>query len=96
MLTYNMETEKGMKPDTLYCYDLQLPPSFRPRCTDGEVEGFELVPVRDVMEIVRASDEFKLNCNLVIIDFCIRHGYLGPEHPEYHEIVTRLHPALVV
>ncbi len=96
VITYNMETEKGMKPDTLYCYDLQLPVTFRPRCNDGEVAGFELLPVRDVMTIVRDSDEFKLNCNLVVIDFFIRHGYLGPEHDEYHEIIAGLHPDLIV
>ncbi len=95
-ITYNMDSGKGMKPDTLYCYDLQLPASFRPRCNDGEVAAFELLPVRDVMEIVRDSDEFKLNCNLVVIDFFVRHGYLGPDHPEYHGIITGLHPPLAV
>lgn len=96
MLTYNMETENGMKPDSLYCYDLQLPASFRPRCVDGEVSDFELLPVQDVMKIVYASDEFKLNCNLVVMDFFIRHGCLGPDHEEYHDLITGLHPALLV
>ncbi len=95
-ITYNMETEKGLKPDTLYCYDLRLPASFRPNCNDGEVAGFDLFPVREVMKIVLESDEFKLNCNLVVIDFFIRHGYLGPDHDEYHEIITGLRPALIV
>jgi 8-oxo-dGTP pyrophosphatase MutT (NUDIX family) len=95
-ITYNMETAKGLKPDTLYCYDLQLPASFRPNCKDGEVAGFELLSVGDVMEIVRDSDEFKLNCNLVVIDFFIRHGELGPDNEEYCEIISGLHPALVV
>ena len=36
-ITYIAESERGLKPDTLYCYDLELPPSFVPRCTDGEV-----------------------------------------------------------
>ncbi len=95
-ITYNMESGKGLKPDTLYCYDLELPGSFLPRCVDGEVAGFELLPVRDVMKIVFESDEFKLNCNLVLIDFFIRHGYLGPDHDEFHELVTGLHPMLAV
>jgi 8-oxo-dGTP pyrophosphatase MutT (NUDIX family) len=95
-VTYNVETAKGLKPDTLYCYDLQLPASFHPRCNDGEVAGFELLPVRDVMKIVLESDEFKLNCNLVVMDFFIRHGQLGPDSDEYSDIITGLHPALVV
>lgn len=95
-ITYNIETAKGLKPDTLYCYDLQLPASFRPKCNDGEVAGFELVSATDVMNIVLDSDEFKLNCNLVVIDFFIRHGQLGPDNEEYCEIISGLHPALVV
>jgi len=95
-VTYYADDEKGFKPDTLYCYDLELPAGFRPGCTDGEVETFYLLPVEEVMEIVRDSHEFKLNCNLVVIDFLVRHGYLGPEHPDYLEIVAGLHPALPV
>ncbi len=93
-VTYVTELEHGLRPDTLYCYDLELPPDFRPRCTDGEVETFYLWPVEEVMEIVRESDAFKQNCNLVIIDFLVRHGFIGPEQEEYLELVTGLHPAL--
>ncbi len=95
-ITYNMDSENGLKPDTLFCYDLELPTAFSPKCVDGEVAGFELVPIRDVMNIVSESDEFKLNCNLVLIDLFIRHGYLGPDHNEYYDLITGLHPALAV
>ena len=43
------------------------------------------------MEIVEITDDFKFNCNLVIIDFCIRHGVLPPEHPDYEAILRGLH-----
>lgn len=95
-ITYNLETEKGLKPDTLYCYDLELQTEFRPRCIDGEVAGFELLSIRDVMKIVSETDDFKLNCNLVLIDFFIRHGYLAPDHDEFHDLITGLHPYLAV
>ena len=94
LITYVAETRQGLKPDTLYCYDLELPVDFQPRCTDGEVETFQLMPVDQVMQLVRDTDEFKLNCNLVIIDFLVRHGFLGPEQPHYAELVTGLHPRL--
>lgn len=42
---------------------------------DGEVESFELVPVKHVANIIRSTEFFKENCNLVIIDFLFRHGY---------------------
>jgi 8-oxo-dGTP pyrophosphatase MutT (NUDIX family) len=93
-LTYNRTTDRGFRPDVLYCYDLDMPPEFTPRNTDGEVEEFLLLPVGEVARLVRETDEFKLNCNLVIIDFLVRHGLLGPEHPEYLAITTGLRPDL--
>jgi 8-oxo-dGTP pyrophosphatase MutT (NUDIX family) len=99
-LSYNQDVEygnakKGYKYDVLYCYDLFLPQSFQPRCQDGEVESFELLPVEEVMGILSASDDFKPNCSLVVLDCLVRHGYLGPEHPDYLEIVTSLCPPMV-
>lgn len=93
-LTYCRETKKGLKPDTIYCYDLELPADFEPRPTDGEVESFRLVPIDEVIALVRDTDEFKLNCNLVLIDFLIRHGRLGPETENYLDIIQELHPRL--
>ena len=89
-LSYCRETPVGLKPDTLYCYDLELPEDFTPHNSDGEVAGFELLPVEEVLALVRDSDEFKLNCNLVLIDFFMRHGILDPESPEYLEIAQGL------
>lgn len=89
-ITYCRASKHGLKPDVMYCYDLELPAEFEPHCQDGEVAGFELMPVEQVAEVVRDTDEFKLNCNLVIIDFLVRHGVLTPEHPDYLEIVQRL------
>jgi hypothetical protein len=90
-ISYLAESEKGIKPDTLYCYDIELPDDFTPVCTDGEVESFELMPAMKVLEIIRDTDNFKLNCNLVIIDFLIRHGLLDPDQTGYAELVSSLH-----
>jgi hypothetical protein len=35
-------------------------------------------------------DDFKVNCNLVIIDFLVRDGYLSSEDKDYIEIVNGL------
>ncbi|MCB1858209.1 MAG: DUF4743 domain-containing protein [Gammaproteobacteria bacterium] len=91
-VTYVIEFDRGLKPDVLYCYDLELPETFQPRCTDGEVEEFYLWPIEQVMETMKAREAFKLNCNLVIIDFLIRHGYVGPEYEGYLDLITGLHP----
>jgi 8-oxo-dGTP pyrophosphatase MutT (NUDIX family) len=93
-LTYNRLTERGFRPDVLFCYDLELPEDFTPLNADGEVEGFLLLPLEEVARRVLETDEFKLNCNLVVIDFLVRHGFIGPETPDYLEIVQGLRPPL--
>ncbi len=89
-ISYRAETLEGFKPDVIYCYDLELPPDFVPQCQDGEVEEFYLWPVDKVAELVRDTEAFKKNCNLVVIDFLIRHGFISPEHPDYLEIIVGL------
>jgi 8-oxo-dGTP pyrophosphatase MutT (NUDIX family) len=93
-VTYAYASDEGFKPDVLYCYDLELPADFEPRCMDGEVESFELMPLDDVAALVRDTTQFKPNCNLVVLDFLVRHGVVTPDHPEYLEIVGGLRSAL--
>jgi len=93
-VSYCRESEHGLKPDVMYCYDLELPEDFVPRCTDGEVESFHRLPAEEVARLVRDTDEFKLNCNLVIIDFLIRHGLLSQEDPDYLPILQGLRSPL--
>lgn len=89
-ITYVMEQDKGLKPDILFLYDLELPPDFTPRNNDGEVERFELWPIAKVAASVRDSDDWKFNVNLTVIDFLIRHGWLTPDHPEYLDLCRGL------
>ncbi|QDZ19600.1 NUDIX hydrolase [Chloropicon primus] len=85
---------RGLKRDVLFCYDLKLPASFTPSNNDGEVEEFMLWPVERVMATVLETDEFKQNCNLVILDFLVRHGYITPDNcPEYLSLVAGLRTA---
>ncbi len=93
-VSYCKSTSLGLKPDTIYCYDLELPEDFQPRANDGEVESFRLVPLQEVAEWVRDTREFKPNCALVIMDLMIRHGRLDPETEGYPQLVQGLHPSL--
>lgn len=93
-ITYCHETPAGLKPDTLYCYDLALPEDFTPFNNDGESAAFYLWSVERVMETLMETEEFKPNCNLTIIDFLLRHGFIGPEDPDYLEMVQGLHSLL--
>ena len=87
---YCRETEAGLKPDMLYCYDLELPADFIPQNTDGEVADFYLADMDEAARLVCCSDDFKLNCNLVLIDFFLRHGVIGQDHEEYSSLIAGL------
>ena len=95
-VSYNRVAQRGLRRDLLYCYDLELPEDFEPVNTDGEVEAFMLLPLEEVAELVRETEEFKLNCNLVVIDFLIRHGWMDPALPEYLALVLGLRQPLAV
>lgn len=75
-LTYLHQPERGLKPDEIFCFDLELPDRFIPQNQDGEIDRFELWPIEEAAARVRDTADFKFNCNLVIIDFLIRHGIL--------------------
>lgn len=89
-VSYVRAAPRGLRRDVLYCYDLALPEDFVPRNTDGEVEEFLSLPLAEVAAIVHETDDFKPNCNLVVIDFLIRHGWLDPRSPEYLSLVWGL------
>lgn len=90
VINYTTASRLGSRSDCLFVYDALLPEHFLPENTDGEVERFILMPIQDVMEIVRDSQDFKFNCSLVVIDFLIRHGYIAPEHPDYEKLCMGL------
>ena len=87
---YRMETEQGLRDDVLFLYDLEVPADFAPRNADGEIVAFSLMDAAETVERVRATDDFKFNVNLVIIDFALRHGLVAPDDPDYLELVTGL------
>jgi hypothetical protein len=62
-------------------FDLELPTSFVPKNNDGEVDGFELVPIDKVAEKI-SSYEFKTTSCSIAIDFLIRHGVVNAENGE--------------
>ncbi|MDE2517361.1 MAG: NUDIX domain-containing protein [Rhodospirillales bacterium] len=75
-IVYAMERAEGLRRDRLFCFDLDLPEDFVPWPADGEVAGFELWPIARAVEAVRATDAFKFNVNLVLIDLFRRLGLI--------------------
>lgn len=93
-VSYRMETALGIRDDALFVYDLEVPADFVPTNRDGEFAAFHLMPASEVLERIRAGDEFKFNVNLVILDFAVRHGILRPDDPEYLDVASGLHRPL--
>jgi 8-oxo-dGTP pyrophosphatase MutT (NUDIX family) len=90
-VTYRLSMPEGMRNDTLFIYDLELPQGVVPVGNDGEVERFELMPIARVIEILRETDDFKFNVNLVLIDFLARHGLIDADRePDYAALVKGL------
>ena len=89
-VSYRMETALGLRDDVLFLYDLEVPADFVPQNTDGEIAEFMLMRADDVIERVRAGDDFKFNVNLVIVDFALRHGLVTAADPDYLDLVTGL------
>jgi len=90
IVSYLMEYEGGLRDDVLFVFDLELPADFTPENTDGEIEEFMLWPAERVLREIETTDNFKFNVNLVMIDFLIRHGIVGPERPDYLELLAGL------
>jgi len=93
-MSYCTERPEGLRRDVLFNYDLELPADFVPQNTDGEVEEFYLWSMDQVMDTVRETEAFKFNCGVIVIDFLIRRGFIGPDHSDYLEIQRGLHTAL--
>ena len=48
-------SERGLFPNTEFVFDLELPETFQPGNNDGEVCGFELTPVKDIVSIITSQ-----------------------------------------
>ncbi|XP_071379589.1 thiamin pyrophosphokinase 2 [Centroberyx affinis] len=93
-VSYTYEDEEGVFPESQFVFDLELPPDFKPRIGDGEVQDFYLLPIDKVKELL-VTDEFKPNCAMVVLDFLIRHSFIEPDtEPFYQEFITGLHQTL--
>lgn len=96
VITYMTLSKRSglIHPDVLYVFDIQIPTDMIPTPQDDEVSEFKLMTL-DEIKAAMVGREFKSNCNLVMIDFFIRHGILTPDsEPHYVEIQTKLHRSI--
>lgn len=93
-VSYTYYDEDGVFAESQFVFDLELPPDFKPKIGDNEVQDFYLLPIDKVKELL-ATDDFKPNCAMVVLDFLIRHSIIEPDtEPCYQEFVAGLHQTL--
>lgn len=94
-VSYFFEDERGLFPEVQFVWDLKLPRDFQPINSDGEVGEFYCWPMAKVKAKI-ATEEFKPNCALVVLDFMVRHGFVKPDsEPHFVEFVLGSHGSLL-
>ena len=89
-ISYLMDTPRGITPDTMFTFDLELPPTVIPKPDGQEVDSFVCLPASEVYDLVKNTQEFKYNSALVIIDFLIRKNIITAAELDYPELKINL------
>jgi 8-oxo-dGTP pyrophosphatase MutT (NUDIX family) len=75
VLRLHRDVAEGRQLEDLHAYDLALPHTAQPHNQDGEVAGFQLLPVAEALNLA-ASGAMTVDAALVTLDFGRRHGLL--------------------
>ncbi len=81
VLRLHRDIPEGLQLEDLHSFDLALPPGLVPRNQDGEVAGFECLPVADALALA-ASGAMTVDAELVTLDFALRHRLLPAAEAE--------------
>jgi 8-oxo-dGTP pyrophosphatase MutT (NUDIX family) len=75
VLRLHRELPEGLQLEDLHAYDLPMPAGLTPQNQDGEVAGFQCLPVDEALALA-ASGAMTVDAELVTLDFALRHGLL--------------------
>jgi hypothetical protein len=90
LLTLMIEAPEGLRVGVQFNFDLELPADFAPRNEDGEVAGFQLWTLDELQRNLRHADDFMYDVALANLDLLIRLGRVGPDDPDYLDLVAHL------
>ncbi|GIY33831.1 uncharacterized protein YJR142W [Caerostris extrusa] len=94
IVSFVFEDERGIFPETLFVFDVEIPSDFIPTNSDNEVESFHLLSIDELKRVI-VTDDFKLTSSVVTLDFLVRHGYLNcDDEPNYIKLLETLHTPL--
>ncbi|HNB28542.1 MAG TPA: DUF4743 domain-containing protein [Alphaproteobacteria bacterium] len=94
LATMAIPAAEGLRIGLQFNFDLELPADFVPRNTDGEVAEFQLWSLEQLERSLREADDFMFDVALVNLDLLIRLGRIGPEDPDYLDLIAGLRPAI--
>ncbi|XP_065288505.1 uncharacterized protein [Dermacentor albipictus] len=93
-VSFVYEDDRGIFPETIFVFDLELPADFEPHCSDNEVDNFYLMAIPEVKNLV-LSEEFKITSCPILLDFLVRHHFLSPDdEPNYCQLMDTVHMPL--
>ncbi len=75
VLRLQRDIPEGLQLEDLHGYDLPLPPGQAPANQDGEVAGFQCLPVDEALALA-AGSAMTVDAALVTLDFALRHDLL--------------------
>ncbi len=73
VIRLHRDVAEGLQLEDIHSHDLQLPAGMLPCNQDGEVAGFECLPVHQALALA-ASHRMTVDASLVTLDFALRHG----------------------
>lgn len=76
VIRLHRDIPEGLQFEDLHSFDLQLPEGLVPQNQDGEVAGFELMPVDRALAHA-ATTGMTVDAALVTLEFGLRHGLLA-------------------
>ena len=75
VLRLQRDIPEGLQHEWLYVFDLLLPADARPHNQDGEVAGFDCLPLAQALQLA-AGDTMTVDAALVTLDFALRRALL--------------------
>lgn len=75
VLRLQRDIPEGLQHEWLHVYDLPLPAQWQPRNQDGEVAGFDCLPLDQALALA-AGEAMTVDAALATLDFALRRGLL--------------------
>lgn len=87
------EVEEGLHHELIFVHDLNVPENFVPKNQDGEVSGFQCIPIANMIGRLEENPrEFTVDAALVALDCLIRRGVFTSDRKDYLDIIHALRP----